>query len=94
MTSPIRHSILAALDTTTGEQTEAYVSAHAELDGFSDAETDAEIDAMLDAGVLGASVTLSYPGERHYPTLYRTDRAEGRAAWLRSVEARRALRGA
>lgn len=29
-----------------------------------------------------------------HPTLYRTDRAEGRAAWLRSVEARRAARAA
>jgi hypothetical protein len=91
MTSPIRYSILAALNTTTGEETEAYVFAQAELSGFSDAETDAEVDAMLDAGILGASVTLSYPGERHYPTLCRTDRAEGRAAWLRSVEARRSV---
>lgn len=90
MTSPIRHSILAALDTTTGEETEAWVFAHADLGGFSDAEVDAEVNAMIDAGILGASVTLSYPGERHYPTLYRTDRAEGRAEWLRSVEARRA----
>lgn len=86
----LRSNILSTLDTVTGEETEARVMREATDAGYSAADVDAEIDRMLDDGTLRASLTLSYGTEPVYATLYRTDRLDGRAAFLARVAARAA----
>jgi len=71
MTTPTNEALRRNICRTLwlGAETEACVFAYAADEGFERAVVDAEIDLMLDAGILEATISITRPGEPHYPML-------------------------